>query len=103
MNYVLLLLYFQNEALHRDIVRLFADQQTAPLSIHKIVEMGQQTINAKPGDWFGPGSTAHLLRTHLMIYCNEPDLALFDYFYPLQAKHWIWLWSPRTTLKSPSF
>lgn len=58
-----------NESLHRDIVRLFADQQTAPLSIHKIVEMGQQTINAKPGDWFGPGSTAHLLRQAL-------DLAL---------------------------
>jgi len=64
-----------NEALHRDIVRLFADQQTAPLSIHKIVEMGQQTINAKPGDWFGPGSTAHLLRQAL-------DLALVTADHP---------------------
>ena len=24
--------------------------------------MGQDTINCKPGDWFGPGSTAHLLK-----------------------------------------
>ena len=24
--------------------------------------MGQETINCKPGDWFGPGSTAHLLK-----------------------------------------
>jgi len=65
----------RNEDLHRNIVRLFADQQTAPLSIHKIVEMGGQTINAKPGDWFGPGSTAHLLRQAL-------DLALVSADHP---------------------
>lgn len=27
--------------------------------------MGQETINCKPGDWFGPGSTAHLLKQAL--------------------------------------
>ena len=74
--------FFQNEALHRDIVRLFADQSTAPLSIHKIVEMGQTTINARPGDWFGPGSTAHLLRkfpSEITYYVckNNLNLQLF--------------------------
>jgi len=67
-----------NEALHRDIVRLFADQSTAPLSIHKIVEMGQTTINARPGDWFGPGSTAHLLRQALdsaLVTADHPQVS----------------------------
>ena len=52
----------QNEGTHRAIVRLFADDTSAPFSIHKIVEIGQETIRCKPGDWFGPGSTAHLFK-----------------------------------------
>ena len=63
----------QNEAMHRDIVRLFADQQTAPLSIHKIVEIGAQSIGCKPGDWFGPGSTAHLFRQALDAALSTSD------------------------------
>ena len=43
-------------------MRLFADDTSAPFSIHKIVEIGQETIRCKPGDWFGPGSTAHLFK-----------------------------------------
>ena len=41
---------------------MFADDTSAPFSIHKIVEIGQETIRCKPGDWFGPGSTAHLFK-----------------------------------------
>ena len=55
----------QDEGTHRAIIRLFADDSSAPFSIHKIVEIGQDTIKCKPGDWFGPGSTAHLLKQAL--------------------------------------
>lgn len=55
----------QTEDVHRSIIRLFADRYRAPFSIQKIVEIGQSTMGSKPGDWFGPGATAHLLRQAL--------------------------------------
>jgi len=52
------------ERLHRDIVRLFADTDdtyAAPFSIHNLVRLGRN-IGKQPGQWYGPGSTAHLLQ-----------------------------------------
>lgn len=51
----------RTERLHRDIVRLFLDQESAPLSIHNVLRMGLGS-GKRPGDWFGPGSVAHLIQ-----------------------------------------
>ncbi len=51
--------------MHRSVVRLFGDcpdATVAPLSIHKLVSIADEVLGRHPGDWFGPSSTAHLLK-----------------------------------------
>uniref|UniRef100_A0A336L0T6 Cysteine protease n=1 Tax=Culicoides sonorensis TaxID=179676 RepID=A0A336L0T6_CULSO len=52
------------EALHRRIIRWFGDvkSKNCPFSIHNLVQIGKE-IGKKPGDWYGPNSVAHVIRT----------------------------------------
>ncbi|KAG5671851.1 hypothetical protein PVAND_002024 [Polypedilum vanderplanki] len=49
--------------IHRKIVRWFGDQvsKASPFSIHKLVELGKRN-GKKVGEWYGPGSVAHVLK-----------------------------------------
>ncbi|XP_058813746.1 cysteine protease ATG4D [Topomyia yanbarensis] len=49
--------------IHRKIIRWFGDtpSRTSPFSIHTLVALGKET-GKKPGDWYGPGAVAHLLK-----------------------------------------
>lgn len=51
------------ENLHHKIIRWFGDtpSKNTPFSIHKLVELGRES-GKKPGDWYGPGAVAHLLK-----------------------------------------
>ena len=77
----------QNEVTHRAIIRLFADACFAPFSIQNIIQIGQDTIKCKPGDWFGPGSTAHLFKqaihsAHLKLQnSNHSEIQVPDWCY----------------------
>ncbi|KAF7393293.1 cysteine protease ATG4D-like [Vespula maculifrons] len=52
----------EEEKKHRMIIKWFGDQPGphSPLSIHKLVSLGAQS-GKQIGDWYGPGSVAHLL------------------------------------------
>jgi len=53
------------ESTHKNIIRLFGDtydSNISPLSIHNLMEIAQETFNNKPGDWFGPSATAHIVQ-----------------------------------------
>ncbi len=52
----------QEEMEHRHIVRLFGDSYQSPLSIHNLCDLAKESLGKRPGDWFGPASTAHLLK-----------------------------------------
>ena len=52
-----------SESIHKSIIRLFGDSyENSPLSIHNIMDVAQDTFSKKPGDWFGPSATAHILQ-----------------------------------------
>ena len=52
-----------SESIHKNIIRLFGDSyENSPLSIHNIMDVAQETFSKKPGDWFGPSATAHILQ-----------------------------------------
>ena len=56
---------------YRRIVSLFFDEISAPLSIHRMVALGQQMFGKRPSEWFGPTSGARVI-THL-INRARPD------------------------------
>lgn len=59
---------FNDEFVHRNIVRLFGDnsmETVSPLSIHALMSVARTALNRHPGDWFGPSATAHLLKAVL--------------------------------------
>lgn len=58
--------------IHRKIIRWFGDtsSRTSPFSIHTLVGLGKET-GKKPGDWYGPGAVAHLLRQAVKIAAQE--------------------------------
>ena len=58
-------LEMQEDMEHRRILRLFGDSRRCPLSIHNLCDAAaaSNTVGGKvPGDWFGPSSTAHMLK-----------------------------------------
>ncbi|XP_049781963.1 cysteine protease ATG4C isoform X1 [Schistocerca cancellata] len=57
---------------HRKIIKWFGDtpSQMSPLSIHTLVSLGEVS-GKKPGDWYGPGSVAHLLKKAVDMATRE--------------------------------
>ena len=51
-----------DELMHKKIIRLFGDNLESPLSIHNFMEIAENSFSKKPGDWFGPTVTAHLIK-----------------------------------------
>lgn len=51
------------DGVHRKIIRWFGDTSSkcSPFSIHSLVALGREA-GKKPGDWYGPGAVAHLLK-----------------------------------------
>lgn len=63
--------------IHRKIIRWFGDNlsRNSPFSIHKMVELGKKN-GKKIGEWYGPGSVAHVLKEAVKLAAKEnPDLS----------------------------
>lgn len=58
--------------MHRKILRWFGDVQSrnSPFSIHTLVGLSKAS-GKKPGDWYGPGAVAHLLRQSFKLAAAE--------------------------------
>jgi len=46
----------------QSVLALFADDPSAPFSIHRFVEHGASSCGKHPGEWFGPSATARCIR-----------------------------------------
>lgn len=63
---------YQEDCCHRMIIKWFGDKPSfnSPLSIHQLVTLGE-AMGKKPGDWYGPGSVAYLLRSAVIEASKE--------------------------------
>lgn len=52
----------QHSDAERKLLSLFADDSSAPFSIHKFVEHGASACGKHPGEWFGPSATARCIQ-----------------------------------------
>ena len=46
----------------QSLLALFADDPSAPFTIHKIVDYGASACGKHPGEWFGPSATARCIQ-----------------------------------------
>lgn len=46
----------------RRLLALFADDPSAPFSIHRFVEHGSKACGKHPGEWFGPSAAARCIK-----------------------------------------
>ena len=63
-----------DELVHRNIIQIFGDfynEDTSPLSIQNIMTTAKESMNRKPGDWFGPTTVSHLLKKTFDKYSNN--------------------------------
>ncbi|KAL8998437.1 MAG: hypothetical protein Q9169_002474 [Polycauliona sp. 2 TL-2023] len=70
----------------REVLSLFADDPSAPFSVHKFVEHGASACGKHPGEWFGPSATArciqalseHSATTDLKVYINGDGADVYE-------------------------
>jgi len=63
---------------HRHVVSCFGDIDSAPFSLHRLVEAGR-AHGKQPGDWFGPTTTALVLKSVVEVAEEESPTALAVY------------------------
>ncbi|EER08336.1 conserved hypothetical protein [Perkinsus marinus ATCC 50983] len=56
------------------VLSLFLDSPQAPLSLHRMVKMGQEVLAKRPGTWFGPTSGG-MVASRLVKAAHEEDEA----------------------------
>ena len=59
----------QTEA-ERKLLSLFADDPSAPFSIHRFVKHGSEACGKHPGEWFGPSAAARCIKYVLVLSCH---------------------------------
>ncbi|KAL8674776.1 MAG: hypothetical protein Q9168_000860 [Polycauliona sp. 1 TL-2023] len=70
----------------REVLSLFADDPSAPFSVHKFVEHGASACGKHPGEWFGPSATARCIQalsqhsetTDLKVYINGDGADVYE-------------------------
>ncbi|KAL8898357.1 MAG: hypothetical protein Q9207_006741 [Kuettlingeria erythrocarpa] len=70
----------------RALLSLFADDPSAPFSIHRFVEHGALACGKHPGEWFGPSATARCIQaladssvpTELKVYINGDGADVYE-------------------------
>ncbi|KAK3168033.1 Cysteine protease atg4 [Lepraria neglecta] len=70
----------------RQLLSLFADDPSAPFSIHRFVEHGASACGKHPGEWFGPSATARCIQalsheyesTGLKVYMNGDGADVYE-------------------------
>ncbi|XP_025833745.1 cysteine protease ATG4C [Agrilus planipennis] len=57
---------------HRKIIKWFGDKpsKNSPFSLHTLVQLGENS-GKKPGDWYGPGCVAFLLREAMKLASKD--------------------------------
>ncbi len=60
---------------HRRVVDLFTETRAnAPCAIHRLVAIAEESVGRKPGDWFGPATTAHVLKEAVDMSASKEPL-----------------------------
>jgi len=52
----------QHTEAERNLLSLFADDPSAPFSIHRFVKHGSEACGKHPGEWFGPSAAARCIK-----------------------------------------
>ncbi|KAG9659143.1 putative cysteine protease atg4, partial [Aureobasidium melanogenum] len=70
----------------RRLLALFADDPSAPFSIHRFVEHGSKACGKHPGEWFGPSAAARCIKalvdsypsSGLRVYIRPDDSSVYE-------------------------
>ncbi|KAF2155154.1 hypothetical protein K461DRAFT_311460 [Myriangium duriaei CBS 260.36] len=70
----------------RKLLALFADDNSAPFSIHRFVDHGASACGKHPGEWFGPSATARCIQqltnshhpANLRVYVRPDDSDIYE-------------------------
>ncbi|KAI4719206.1 hypothetical protein E4T48_04495 [Aureobasidium sp. EXF-10727] len=70
----------------RRLLSLFADDPSAPFSIHRFVEHGSKACGKHPGEWFGPSAAARCIKalvdshasSGLRVYIRPDDSSVYE-------------------------
>jgi cysteine protease ATG4 len=54
-----------------NVIRLFADEPGAPLSLHNFVRHGETHCGKRPGEWFGPSAAASSIKALCEAHCDD--------------------------------
>ncbi|GAB7352218.1 hypothetical protein MBLNU459_g2691t1 [Dothideomycetes sp. NU459] len=76
----------QQSDAERQLLSLFADDPSAPFSIHRFVEHGASACGKHPGEWFGPSATARCIQaltsahspSDLRVYVRPDDSDVYE-------------------------